>query len=100
MMKTKASLLLLFFCLCSSLVSAQLPRPARRTAKSWILPSDISFRRALLHPATAASISSCNNNGICEPGLGDACTTCADCIGNAQCSQLAQVCNRYNFVGG
>lgn len=101
-MKTKTFWLLPLFFLCSSFVFAQSPQPARRTTRPWVLPSDVSVgsapRRARANVNT--SISSCNNNGFCEPWLGDSCTTCADCIGNAQCAQLAQVCNWYNFVGG
>jgi hypothetical protein len=101
-MKTKAFWLLPIFCLCSSFVSAQSPQPARRTTKPWVLPSDISLARASQRPKTAAStsISSCNNNGVCEPQLGESCTTCADCVGDPNCAFLADVCSRYNFVGG
>jgi hypothetical protein len=101
-MKIKAFWLLPIFCLCSSFVSAQSPQPARRTTKPWVLPSDISLARASQRPKTAAgtSVSSCNNNGICEPQLGDSCTTCADCVGDQTCAFLADVCSRYNFVGG
>jgi hypothetical protein len=89
---------------CGQVTIAQLaqPSPPRRVAKPWILPPDIPFIWASPRPTTAAAsnISSCNNNGICEPNLGDSCTTCADCAGNATCAYLKQVCNRYSFVGG
>src|SRR5712692_2591919 len=101
-MKTEMFWLLPILCLCSSFVSAQSPQPARRTAKPWVLPSDISFPNAPRRARTNAStsISSCNNNGICEPWLGDSCTTCPDCVGDPFCAYTADVCSRYNFSGG
>jgi hypothetical protein len=50
--------------------------------------------------ATSLATSTCNNNGVCETWLGDACTTCGDCVGDGACAFLADACNRYNFVGG
>jgi len=102
--KTKAFWLVSLCVLFPGLSLAQSPQPGGGAGKTrpWILPSDVSILKAPRRARTSVntSISTCNNNGICEPWLGDSCTTCADCIGNAQCAQLAQVCNWYNFVGG
>jgi len=103
-LKTKAFWLVSLCVLFPRLSLAQSPQPGGGAGKTrpWILPSDVSILKAPRRARTSVntSISTCNNNGICEPWLGDSCTTCADCIGNAQCAQLAQVCNWYNFVGG
>jgi N-acetylneuraminic acid mutarotase len=101
-MKTKA-LYLAWVCLLSGALFAQSPRVHENPHHNgWVLPSGISFPNAPRRGRTKVNqnIPSCNNNGICEPWLGDSCTTCPECVGDPGCAHTADVCSRYNFSGG
>jgi N-acetylneuraminic acid mutarotase len=101
-MKTKALWIAFGVFLFSEFLAAQSPRTEKGFhSVDFVqdrLPNLAAVTRS--HRVKRGNASTCNNNGICEPWLGDSCTTCADCVGNGFCAQLAEDCGRFNFVGG
>ena len=93
-----------FICVCCSLFAQSNPASGWNKQQAELLPDRLPGLREIAKPhrtfadVPPSDISRCNNNGICEPWLGDSCTTCGDCAGDVTCSYLVQVCNRFNFT--